>query len=266
MDVEILLGTDVSRRGIAMLEALIQTAPASGVTTHVTNRWTRAAPILMSYGLGHPGRSRWLDQHGASGGRVVGWDLGYWGRNEGADFNMRVTIDDHHPHRWLQPESPDRFDAAGIVLRADSDPTGPIILCGLGHKQRRVRRLSGQDWERRKLADIRARYPGRHVIYHPKREEPTLRGVEMSLEPIEVVMRGASLVVCAHSNVAIDACIAGVPVECEDGAAFALYAKGSAPTLAERLEFLRSVAHWQYTPNEAGLAWDHLKKHLGRTL
>ena len=32
------------------------------------------------------------------------------------------------------------------------------------------------------------------------------------------VLNGCSVVVCRHSNVAVDACIAGVPVECEGGA------------------------------------------------
>jgi hypothetical protein len=71
-------------------------------------------------------------------------------------------------------------------------------------------------------------------------------------------MRGCSLVVCRHSNVAIDACIAGVPVECDDGAAFALYRNGPQPDENARREFLGRLAWWNWggtRPPRRGDSW-----------
>ena len=72
-------------------------------------------------------------------------------------------------------------------------------------------------------------------------------------------MKGASLVVCSHSNVAVDACIAGIPVDCTDGAALALYKDNQNPTVERRLEFLRSLAWWQWSTREAPQAWEFIK-------
>lgn len=262
MDCEVLTSRDLSARGQKMLAAMITAAPAAGVRVIVTDSWQRMAPVLMSYGLGHPVRRDWTRAHVRAGGRLIGWDLGYWKREEPLAFNMRLTIDDDHPHRWIAPMPAARFDASGIQLREDGDPDGPVVLCGLGRKQRALRGFRGQEWELRTLAAIRAAHPGRAVLYRPKRAEAALPRCRTAVGPIEDVVRGASLVVCGHSNVAIDACIAGVPVECEDGAALALYRNNPAPTREQRLEFLRSVAWWQWNPKEAVAAWQFIRTRL----
>src|ERR1700757_4340421 len=96
----------------------------------------------------------------------------------------------------------------------------------LGPKTNRQLAQPALTWERKALARIRAEYPDAPIIYRPKREDGTsLPGTRCIPGPtaIETVLKGASLVVCRHSNVAIDAAIAGIPVVCEDGAAAALY-------------------------------------------
>ena len=97
---------------------------------------------------------------------------------------------------------------------------------------------------------------GRAAVLRPKKVR------HATLPPIEEALKGKSLVVCRHSNVAIDACIAGVPVRCEDGAAFALYRDFERPTRDERLGFLRSLAWWNWKPSEAGEAWKYLISRL----
>lgn len=262
VDCEVLLQPGTSLRGEKMLRAMVQAAAASGITTLVTPKWRGASPLLMTYGLGHVGRRPWLEQHKANGGRLIGWDLGYWNRDTPVSFSMRLTLDDDHPHRWIRPEPPERFASAGIELREDFDPAGPVVLCGLGWKQRRWKGLRGQEWEESALRRIRRRYPGRKVIYRPKKLEAPLWGTTLANGSIEDSLRGASLLVCAHSNVAVDACIAGVPVECDDGAALALYRGNQMPTRDQRLAFLQSLAWWQWTPLEAVQAWDFIKERL----
>lgn len=253
----------MAARGEKMLAAMIAAAPAAGISPIVTKKWSQSSRYLMSYGLGHPQRRIWTDAHRARGGRVIGWDLGYWHRNEPLRFGMRLTIDDDHPHRWIKgmlgTAPPERWAAAGIELREDFYAGGPIILCGMGAKQRRLHHWGPQQWERRHLESLRKRFPGRRILYRPKRPESALGGCGFALGAIEDALRSASLLVCAHSNTAIDACIAGVPVECEDGAAFALYEGNPAPSRAERLAFLEACAWWQWNPTEAEAAWTFLK-------
>lgn len=262
MDCEVLVAPNTALRGEKMLAAMIAAAPDAGVRCVVTEKPTGSAQFLMTYGLGHPVRRKWTQAHLQRGGRVIGWDLGYWHRDEPGRAHMRLTIDDDHPHRWIESMPPERWDATGIQLREDFNPKGPILLCGLGRKQRELKGYAGQQWERGTLARLLKQHPGRQVIYRPKRPEKPLYGCQTSGGLIEQALRGASLVVCSHSNVAVDACIAGVPVECEDGAAFALYRKGPKPTRSERLEFLRSLAWWQWNPTEAVEAWKFIRQRL----
>jgi hypothetical protein len=73
-------------------------------------------------------------------------------------------------------------------------------------------------------------------------------------------LAGASLVICRHSNAAIEACIAGVPVECSGGAAHWLYSRTPRPTTEERLDFLYRLAWWQWRFIEMKSAWLFLMK------
>lgn len=241
------------------MDAMLRAAPAAGVECALAYRKPAGrAMVWMAYGLGHPVRRPWTQAHVRAGGRLIGWDLGYWNRGEA----MRLTLDDDHPHRWIKPEPPARFDAEGIELREDADPAGPIVLVGLGIKQRRMKGLPGRFWEEAALARLRDEFPGRRVLYRPKRPESPLAGCRTADGEIDDVLRGASLVVTAHSNVSVDACIAGVPVRCEDGAALALYRDNPAPSRAARLDFLRSLAWWQWKPSEAAQAWAFIRAKL----
>ena len=265
-DCEILFCDSTAKRGEKMLRAMIEAAPAAGITPYVTKKWSKASRYLMSYGLGHPQRRPWIDDHRAKGGHVIGWDLGYWNREEPLRFGMRLTIDEDHPHRrvkaMLGKAPPERWAATGIALREDFDATGPVILCGMGAKQRRLQGWGPQQWERKRLESLRKRFPDRRILYRPKRTESPLSGLGFALGTIEDALRGASLLVCAHSNTAIDACIAGVPVECDDGAAFALYEGNPAPSRAERQAFLEALAWFQYNPTEAAEAWTFIRQQL----
>lgn len=256
-----LLAPDMVLRGEKMLLSMIEGAEQAGVRVMVTREWRRQAPVLMTYGLGHLGRRPAIEAHKAAGGRVVGWDLGYWHRDVPVKFSMRLTIDDDHPHRWIQPMPADRWERAGIPMREDANVRGPIVLVGLGRKQRAHMGLRGQAWEARAMMRLRSKYPGREIVFRPKRPE-MLGRCRIAHGPIESVLRGASLVVCHHSNVAVDACIAGVPVECEDGAALALYRDNPNPTREQRHAFLQSLAWWQWNPTEAVQAWHFIKGRL----
>jgi hypothetical protein len=84
-------------------------------------------------------------------------------------------------------------------------------------------------------------------------------------DKIEAVLASASLVVCRHSNVAVDACRMGIPVVCNDGAAAAIYPsrledEAMQPSFETRAEFLRRLAWWQWSAAEmsSGAIWPWL--------
>lgn len=269
MRCEVLLDDDGAERGRRILEAMIAAAPAAGVEAIATRKGFRGdCPLLMTYGTGHEVRRPYWLKHRRGGGRCIGWDLGYWNHKAQGTFTMRATLDGDHPPQFIRDEPGERWDNAGIELREDANPEGPIVLVGMGNKAARLHARAPLVWEQQLLAQLKKIYPGREILFRPKRyRRPLLRGVKLAPEgPIEQALAGASLVVCRHSNVAVDACIAGVPVVCWDGAAAALYGNDlkhpKAPTREERLRFLRSLAWWQWTPEEALAAWRYLLSRL----
>lgn len=267
MKCEVLTESKMFHDGANMLAAMVKAAPIPIVTREV---YSGDCDLLMCYGLGHPQRRPWWLGHIASGRHAVGFDLGYWREAKKLASNrpMRMTVDADHPQRWLDDRPPTRFDAAQLRLRNDYVASGPIVIVGLGVKTTRMLGVAVTDWEHDALNRIRAVYPNTPVVYRPKNEDGTnLPGTrKMAGMPIEQVLRGASLVVCRHSNVAVDACLAGIPVVCEDGAASILYGNSLKqpvnPTYEQRLHFLRNLAWWQWRPSEAAQCWNFLLKRI----
>lgn len=251
---EVLIGDGtMSRKGRRMLEAMLDTSPKG---TIASARYAGNHKLLMMYGAGLDVRVKALQAHKAAGGTVAVWDLGYWDREESA---MRLSIGSLHPTAEQLGMAPDG-SRREHVLRDDADPKGPTLLVGLGVKSGRLYGLQTMEWEKAQLP--RLQQLGRQILWRPKgRQSPHLPGTTLSKGmPIEEALKGCSLVVCRHSNVAVDACIAGVPVECEDGAAWSLYRHGPSPDREQRAEFLRRLGWWNWRPSEASQAWEWISK------
>jgi len=251
---EILIDGSVAMRGQRMLKAMAATAPAG---SDVGSVYTGRHRILMVWGGGRPDRVQMLKDHRAAGGVTVSWDLAYWDRDGAA----RLGINALHPAAEQMALAPDE-GRREFVLREDADPAGPILLVGLGPKSARMLGVPELWWERKRLRDIRAQWPGREVLWRPKGAAfvPLADITPCHGGPIEEALRGVSLVVCRHSNVAVDACVAGVPVQCEDGAAFALYRDNPNPTAEQRMQFLRRLTWWEWRPAEAAQAWQWIER------
>lgn len=252
---EILIDVPMCARGRRMLDAMAGSAPAGSV---VTSAYAGQHRLLMLYGAGQQNRHAAMLAHLKRGGQVATWDLGYWDR----DAAMRLAVDGVHPKADHMALAPAEGQRKAHELRSDADPRGPVLLVGLGAKSAALYGLKPMQWERRTLLKIQAEFPGRRVMWRPKGRKAvpfagtTLRhGVS-----IEEAMKGCSLVWCRHSNVAVDACIAGVPVHCEDGAGLALYARNRAPGPDQRAEFLRRLGWWNWSPVEAPGAWEWIKR------
>lgn len=249
----------LNAKATRMMKAMIDAAPAG---TDVTPSYQGRSRCLMLYGPGSPIKLPAVNKHLRRGGRVAMWDLGYWERRD----SMRLAIDAMHPTPPQIAMSP----AEGrreFVLRDDADPQGPIMLVGLGPKSIYAYGLGGyQQWERTKVIDLKARYPGREIIWRPKGHHPIpLQRLRISHgNPIAEALVGCSLLVCHHSNAAVDACIAGIPVECDDGAAAALYRGNPKPSREQRLDFLNRLTHWEWSRHEAPAAWAWIEKVVTR--
>lgn len=219
---EFLIPKNLSHTGAPMMEALYKAAVEEGWECDRTEKYRGNRDQLVLYGVGHVERVPARAMHVVSGRIALLWDMGYFGRKK-LDGYCRVSINVDHPQDWLgqTPEIASRWEQHGIQLRNDYNPKGHIVLIGLGKKSRAYLGPKVANWEHIKLRELCTRFPSRHIVYRPKpgRPFPALPCATDDTRPIQDILRGASLVVCRHSNVAVDATIAGIPFECEDGAA-----------------------------------------------
>lgn len=257
--VEFLIPDKLSKTGRAVLTELRNSAPRLGLSYTVTEQYRGSSDLLVLWGVGAPAHNDARVRHISSGRRAILWDMGYFGRAK-VTGHCRVSIDHDHPQQWLPLTRPDpsRWERHGITLRNEYNRNGHIVLVGIGGKSRLQHSCSG--WEAKKLNELRSRFPGKRILFRPKPNSPPPRVQCESdcVSPIEKVISGASLVVCRHSNVAVDAIIAGVPFEAEDGAATWLTQMDE----TSRLDFLSRLAWWQWRPDEAQRAWKFLLEIL----
>lgn len=256
--VEILRAHRLSLSAEPMLKALAAAARAAGDQVKETARFEGRSDWLVLFGIGAAVNDQARKAQLARGGRVLMWDLGYVDRTKVVG-HLRMSIDTDHPQGWLEKTQapPARWARLGVALREDADQAGPVLLIGLGRKSRAYLRLPY--WERDVLAGLQKRFPGREIIFRPKGKDRThLPCMTDRDTPIEQLLRGAALVVCRHSNTAVDATIAGVPFEAQDGAAMWLQRREFTP--ASRLEFLQRLAWWQWRADEAAQAWAFAKQ------
>ncbi len=253
--VEILRGHKTSRSAEPMLRALAIAAAEAGDEVRETTQYEGRSDWLILFGVGADAHDAARRSQVSGGGHALLWDLGYLQR-EKKRGHLRMSIDSDHPVKWLdRTPNAGRFSALGVELQEKADRAGPIILVGLGRKSRAYLRQAG--WEQRAFASICRRFPGRPVIFRPKGDDVQRLACRAdAASAFEKLLQGASLVVCRHSNCAVDAIVAGVPFEAEAGAASWL--KDFTP--AARLDFLERLAWWQWKSTEAAQAWAFAKR------
>lgn len=246
--------------GRRTLRAIADGAAAADVRATVTAKYSGRHPWLVMWGVGGGGRAALRDRHIAGGGTVALWDIGFFRRTKAEHGHCKVSLNQDYATAWLDRTEPrpERWDALGLTLRNDYDPAGHVVLAGIGPKQHAYIGTPLDGWEARKLAELRARFPGRRIVYRPK---PRRAYAPLSCETdctsdIVDVLCGAALVVCHHSNVAVDAVLAGVPFESDDGVS--TWLRGKPYTAESRLDFCRRIARWQYKGAEMTEAWRFL--------
>lgn len=247
---------------------LFRALVAANPDVHITDTYRGQSDLLMLWGPGSPLRFEAMRRQVAKGGHVLCWDAAYWHR----ETKFRVSIDAAHPQRWIMSHDwpVDRFVADGVAVSDAWDPTGPIIVAGIGEK---ATTQYGADvvagWERAQIARCQAQWsrPIRYRFKKTPRTPPIGTSLCSSSSPIDAILAGASLVITWHSNVAIDAIRLGIPVVCQDGAAAAVCPsqvnESTRPLSVDvRDQFLANLAWFQWAPQEASKCWAFLAELL----
>ena len=262
--VDILLNGHTNAKARPLLNALFDAAASLGYDVLMGDHGDmRKGAWRVVYGLGGADRTQYVGYPG-----LIAFDLAYWDR-KGDNRKFRVSIGGgyHCPGRIMLggDPGPQRWNQAGLNVRNGGNPKGPVLLVGNGPKSNAV---GASGWAARKSEELKKL--GHTVWYRPKpgrSQEPGVRFDAIADGLIDDVLGRVSLVVCRHSNVAVDACRLGVPVVCDDGAAAAIYPSRledwqQQPDEAIRREFLHRLAWWQWAPTEAMQFWQWIKGRM----
>ena len=258
-----------SRTGSALVPHCAEGALAAGLMASTSKHYKGDCEWLNVVGVGAAPQCAARDAHVAKGRPVACWDMAYLGKTKDlVQCYVRVSLNTDHPtHEAIEATEPDpkRFNKFGVLMEdGHYRPDGHVLVIGMGSKSHNY--LGEHDWEARTLRTMERRFPGRRIVYRPKplpvRSKRAPDGVRWPDKSVGVsldkALKGASLLVCRHSNSAVEACRVGVPVECEGGAAHWLYSQTPIPGYAERRDFLYRLLWWQWRFHEMREAWQFL--------
>lgn len=250
---EVLISYPIADSALAMLSSVHHAARYHGLSVVQTQQYQGRSDLLFLYGVGERERSEACRRQVKSGRHVICFDASFWDRGN----KMKVSIDGLHCPQYLYKFDPAYDRAEGIVLEDHYDPNGPILLTGIGWKSREMLGLRDIEWELQRSFDIQEAYPQKVILYRPKKKGRELvPGTRLCTAPdIFQSLSGTSLLVCRHSNTAVDACRYNIPAVCEDGMGAALYNNDLLnpvhPDERTRRDFLQRVGWFQWHPSEA---------------
>lgn len=260
------------RKPRLLINSIYEAGVKAGYPVEISNQYINC-DVLILYGWGGAKQQRAMRDHK---GPYVALDLGYWDRAGLESRYWRVSINGFHcPDLIMKgPMPPERrWQLARKAVAKDRPPVdGPILMIGNAPKSQAV---VGKDWAAKKSREIRKLYPKKEIIYRSKPgrapEGNVLFDKRSDIADIRQDIARAEFVLCRHSNVAVDCCLDGVPVVCEDGAASSIYPSDirdykNQPTIEQRKEFLTRLAWWQWNINEInkGLFWPWLESQLAK--
>lgn len=187
---------------------------------------------------------------------VLHVDLGFWSR----DKFMKLALGD----RWSPLVDHDYDDSRlrmhGVKIEPNRKPGKRVLVCGMSAKAAGTWELQPEQWEQRTIK--RLVVAGATVTYRPKPTWHQARPIKGAAEfdrgtDIKQALARVDAVVSHHSNAAIDALAAGLPIYVETGIAKSLSVAtiedavgAEAPDLETRARFLRQVAFHQWTLTE----------------
>lgn len=231
------------------------------------------ADIAVFYGFDR-NLQKVMQDYRAIGKPVVYVDLGYWGRREGGPLQgyHKVSVNGRHPTDYFQAirHPADRLSRLGLNIEPWKQAGRHIIVAGMSAKAAEAEGFGPHAWERATIEQLR-RVTDRPIVYRPKpswTEARALPGAtfEPGLEDLPRLLADCHAVVTHHSNVAIDALMAGIPAFVADGAASALCFSGLdrieqpwRPDGREQFAADLAYAQWRVAEMRSGDVWRHLK-------
>lgn len=215
-----------------------------------------------------------FEHYRAEGKPVIFIDLGYWNRKKRTRFDgfHKLVLNSRHPTEYFQNtrHPADRFKALGVPILPWRKKGRHIIVAGMSAKGAAAEGLAAEQWERNAVAELR-KHTDRPIIYRPKPNwigPRPIFGTTMQRDvPLEHALRDAHAVVTHHSNVAVDAILAGIPAICPYGVAacmsvpdFSMIEDLAMPDGRE--QWAADIAYTQYSVQEMqnGVAYLYLKR------
>lgn len=209
-----------------------------------------------------------------NGRKAVYIDLGYWKRTEGGKLYgyHKVSVNSRHPTAYFQnrPKNSGRFKRLEVPILPWRKGGRHILVAGMGPKAAACEGFKVHEWEEAAIAEIK-RYTDRPILYRPKpswRHAIPIEGAVYNPPetPLDDALDGCHAVITHHSNVAVDAILAGIPAFCWHGVAQPLSLQDlsliETPLYPEdRGQWAYDIAYTQWRPDEmaTGETWRYLK-------
>lgn len=249
-----------NHRSVTIAEAMAEGIERCGDHALIksSNSYKGAPPTRTAifYGLAS-GLGRVKDDYIRSGRKAVYCDLGYWSRRLRTrhDGFHKVAVNDRHPTRYMMKhkKGPERFERHSLTIEPWREEGRHILVAGMSGKAARAEGLRPNGWEEQTISRLK-QLTKRPIIYRPKPNwhgAKRISGPQVKFErdmPLEEALKDCHAVVTHHSNVAVDALLAGVPAFSEMGAA-SLLSAGSLVQI-ERPKMPRGREQWAWN-----LAW-----------
>jgi hypothetical protein len=198
-------------------------------------------------------------------------DLGYWQR----DTHYKVCVNDRHPEAYMMKRAmpADRLKSFGVSIQPWRKGGQNVLVAGMSGKAAWSWGMPAESFERDIIVRLRRIATKRPIIYKAKPSFAAAKKIEGAQfnhkTPINDLLKDAHCVVTYHSNVGVDALVAGVPVFADRGAA----SKLALPTalLDTRLElpwfpegreqWAANLAYCQWSVQEMadGSCWKHMR-------
>lgn len=260
-----------NRRSIAVAYAMAKGAEACGHASQLVQGFEgRWGDVGVAYGWGHP---ETFERYRAAGGHFIYADLGWWTRKPSADLlggYHKVSVDAREPIAYFRNRAypADRLGPHGVTVAPWRQTGGHVLVAGMSEKSAQTRGWKAHQWECG-MVDLLHSITGRPVVYRPKPSWPGARPIPGTIysppgQPLEAVLRDCWLAVSLHSNVAIDALVAGIPINVQDGVAahfstpMAYLETPRMPGGREQLLADISYAQWSIAEMTTGACLAHL--------
>lgn len=184
--------------------------------------------------------------------KILHVDAGFWRR----DHYNKLALGGRWSELTNRKFGSGRFTPHAVMVYPNRAPGKTILVCGMSAKAARSWGLEPEQWEHEAVSRLRA--VGAKVIYRPKPTWPDARPIQNSIFDrslgIDQTLRQVYGVVSHHSNAAIDAIAAGLPIYVEVGISKSLSVPtledvvgATAPDIETRQHFLREIAWHQWT-------------------